>query len=113
MTRDEPLEASIVAWEKKLAAKHPQDFDMGVSACPLCLYHRINHRKYGDRRLCGLCPVAYSGRGRHYFCRGTPYAAALKAYERWEADSMNKALRDKFRKAARAELDFLKSLREP
>jgi len=96
----EALKASIAKWERNAEAKTPADVLIGAHACPLC---RIFHWAFGGND-CKGCPINDVG---HSGCEGTPYGAADTAFEEWLYG--NGKLSD-FRKSARDEVAFLKSL---
>lgn len=100
MTR-EALEASIKHWEENVAAKTVHDVLIGARACALC----VRFLSQG----CIGCPV-FKTTGQ-VACRETPYDAAHQAFERWRI--RRPAAELKFRQAAQAELDFLRSLLPP
>ena len=102
----EALEKSIKHWEDN-AGDDPKKWSVGASKCALCdLY-------YED--FCRGCPVRM--RTGITNCAGTPYRKAVRLLSYYhisgyclvEASDAATA----FRAAARAELDFLISLREP
>jgi hypothetical protein len=93
------LEASIKHWEENVAAETAYDVKIGPNECALC-------RMYWEQHNCGECPVA-AATGEPE-CDLTPFVDAWRAWGCWrESDDM----RDAWRQAAQAELDFLKSLR--
>lgn len=93
------LKASIKHWEKNVAAKRRIDASTVAKACALCCMFEISDGS------CAGCPVRnVSGQGG---CNGTPFWDASDAYDAW---SRGLGTRDEWRKAAQAELDFLKSL---
>lgn len=95
------LKASIKHWEENVAAEHPASVTLGIIACALCAEFRRND--------CNGCPVSVRTRG--IACHGTPYGEAQGAYYRWRDDApADEAAKLAWRKAAQAELDFLKSL---
>lgn len=97
------LEASIRHWEENLAAETPDGVSIGPDNCALCdmfLYDDVS---------CGKCPVAQrTGFGG---CNYSPYENAEDALEDWDEYPNDEEYRATWRKAAQAELDFLKSLR--
>jgi len=96
----EALKASIAKWERNAEAKTPGDVLIGADECPLC---RIFHPSFGGD-FCEGCPINSAG---HYGCVGTPFEDADGAFENWNfGDGKGR----KFRKAARDEVAFLKSL---
>jgi hypothetical protein len=93
------LKASIAKWERNSRVTVPMNFLSGPNDCDLCiLFH--------DKDCLG-CPVMESS--GQPFCIATPYGLAEKAKYKWLSDSTqnNKA---RAREAARAEVEFLKSL---
>src|SRR5690349_9315324 len=87
------LEGSIRKWRGILAGTTADD---GVTNCPLCAEF------YSISLGCHGCPV--SAATGHSFCRGSPY-------EKWEDQNSSRAMNKKLRALAKAELDFLISLR--
>ena len=106
-TKSEALEASILLWQENVKAETWGEVRMWLDDCALCkMFEHFN---------CGGCPV-YLRTGLEY-CGGSPYLSAYEALRGWRhTDPDDKpawlAARDKFRKAAQAEVDFLISLRE-
>ena len=94
------LKASITKWEQNLKARSPYEVEISPVSCSLCtLFHQDD---------CEGCPVSEkTGQSR---CFSTPFRAADLALTDWEEVDKNSALRDAWRKAAQAEVDFLKSL---
>jgi hypothetical protein len=98
------LEASIVHWEENLAAEQPTRVSIGPRACALC-------RLFWEWLDCRGCPVsARTGRTQ---CYATPYDDVITALRVWEFLPDDAAAKAAWRTAARAQLDFLISLREP
>lgn len=93
------LKASIAKWEKHSVAETPGEVRIGVKYCALC-------KLFNDyESSCDGCPVkANTGRG---YCMGTPYVQAAAERHNW-ADGFG--LQERFQAAARAEVEFLKSL---
>ena len=101
------LEASIKHWEENINKRSPIDCNFGIDSCALCrMFWRIEHDS------CHSCPVFQKTGLRA--CRGTPYSAAYQAREKWYtarcARKPSRAYRDEWRRAAQAEVDFLRSL---
>ncbi len=91
------LKASIEKWERNARAETPEAVTTGPSKCPLCkLFWHIN---------CEGCPVAVAVDAT--CCERTPYIKAEALHYFW---SIGDVTADAFRKAAQAEVDFLKSL---
>jgi hypothetical protein len=86
------LKGSIEKWRGIAAGTK---LDHGISNCPLCT--RFHHLE------CSGCPVM-NATGRFY-CKGTPYSAYRKAERTYSVD-----YEQRVRRAALAELKFLKSL---
>lgn len=89
------LEASIEKWKRNTKIKHTLEATIGSQDCPLChMFWRAD---------CRGCPVreqtGYDG------CSGTPYDGANNAY--YHSDLAE------FHDAARKEVAFLESLRDP
>ena len=100
------LEKSIIHWEKNLAAKSPGDVKLSPYSCALCREFIIKDK---DNGRCMRCPImARTGKTG---CEGTPYDDAHIAADLWFYSLHGGE--DAFRAAARAEIEFLKSLREP
>ena len=93
------LTQSIEKWERNAVAETPDDFRVYVSDCALCdLFWPI----------CNGCPVqARSGRPD---CAETPYTEATASRQKWRDDPSNDSRRAKAQAAARAEVEFLRSL---
>lgn len=91
------LKASIAKWEKNVEAETPDDVKLGAQNCPLCALFNGND--------CEGCPVAE--RAGAEFCDNTPYSGASIEAVNWEYRGSS---REDFQTAARAEVDFLKSL---
>ncbi len=91
------LKDSIAKWEKNARAECLDNVRMGMLHCPLCkIFNGRGHR--GND--CEGCPVR-EHTGVQY-CYETPY---------WDADKANDYFQfERFLSAARAEVDFLKSL---
>jgi hypothetical protein len=97
----EALKGSIRHWEENLAAETPDHVHTGPSRCLLCQRFHMNPN-------CGGCPVSqYTGQKN---CRGTPYAVANRRHSFWDSMPDSDEHKERWREAAQAELDFLKSL---
>lgn len=98
----EALEASIAKWERNAEAETPDDVRVDASACALCcIFYESG---------CVGCPVR--NRSGYSLCARTPWQAAAGSHLRWELHE-DDGHRDAFRAAARDEVAFLESLREP
>lgn len=97
------LEASIEHWKQN--AENPQEAKIGITACALCMMFNRKDMAYG---YCEGCPV-YEKTARKW-CGGTPYADFIRI-NRAEFRSA-RAWTNALRKAAKAEVVFLESLRE-
>ena len=86
------LKGSIAKWRKIVAGK---EFDAKSENCPLCILFTFS---------CEPCPVAR--KTKQHECRGTPYDTEWLPL----GGAYKKASTPKLKKAARAELSFLKSL---
>lgn len=96
----EALRASIAKWEGYATDTPFEDVHPTGNNCPLC--DRFN-RPSG----CGECPVAvHTGSNR---CEGSPYYEARRAFGWWDGTHEDR-YEIAFRRAARTEADFLKSL---
>ena len=89
------LEASIEKWKKNATVADLEDARMNVGDCPLCALF------YSDG--CEGCPVF--SRTNCGECRATPYEDASKWGRRGRLEQ--------FQDAARQEVAFLESLRDP
>ena len=102
------LGLSIAHWERNAAATTFGDIKMGIDHCALC-------QDYHDDS-CEGCPVRE--RTGQVYCGNSPYIEAVRAHERLEEliranDPEVQRAWEKWRAAAEAEVEFLKSLREP
>lgn len=93
------LEESIKHWEENLAAERPEDVKLGSKNCALCAKY------FGC--LCFGCPVKKATRRSN--CFGSPYHDAVGARYDWKN---GRSTKEQWQEAARAELEFLKGLRE-
>lgn len=100
------LEASIKHWEENVAAETRYGTSTGPSECALC-------RLFWEKTKCDGCPVF--ARTGHVDCDSSPYVEADSARRAWNAarPESEAAMKARWRTAAKAELDFLISLREP
>lgn len=108
------LEASITKWEANTTAEVSYQFRTGPRDCALC-------REFQDNSLlapCSYCPV-FRKTGAN-FCCGTPYVKASSARQLWVIGLSEQASKEQIKQlradaqaAAREEVEFLKSLREP
>lgn len=98
------LLASIKHWEENRDARHPDDVHLFSDSCPLCaLFNTAEHRKIGLD--CVGCPVREkTGRDT---CDDSPWE---DAYAKWQLWQRKLGSRTAFKKAAQAEIDFLRSL---
>ena len=106
------LRASIKHWEENVAAATPNEASTQPEDCALCRMFAI-----GARDRCGGCPVADAG---YPGCDGSPWGRAWEGLEIWRAavdmeaqgrgNAKTAAAPKNWRKAAQAELDFLRSL---
>ena len=95
------LRQSIKKWERNAVAETPKGFTTTSANCPLC-------KLFSGRGGCNGCPV--EERTGQWGCRGTPYSAADGAHDEWSDCPSSPALRDAAHAAARAEVEFLRSL---
>lgn len=107
------LEASIRHWEENYNAEVPSQVSLGTRACALCglFAKRVKLR---GLQCSDKCPVkAVSGKDA---CKNTPYDKATDTlfdwYRRYRDYQPIAGSYDRWREAAQAEVDFLKSLRE-
>lgn len=103
----EALEASIKHWEENAEVRSPSSANLGIRSCALC--------KLFYCRDCAGCPVAQKTNQR--LCYGSPHTVASGVKEQWRNAYGNNAanraeLGEAFRAAARAEVEFLKGLRD-
>lgn len=91
------LKASIAKWEENASVAKTMDILIDASDCPLC-------DLFNGEGVCDGCPV--SERTGQTACDDTPYYDAYDAYRKIIG---NMSL-PPFRKAAKAEVEFLKSL---
>jgi hypothetical protein len=106
------LERSIQHWEQNVRATRPAQASARGEDCALCQLYANADKRTGD---CGQgCPVASAG---HNVCQGTPYREAAITLMTWRTARgpayVIQTARDAFHAAARAEVEFLKSLRDP
>jgi hypothetical protein len=92
----EALEYSIAHWERLAGNKADKRDELGGKSCALCQMFFFSD--------CDGCPV--KTRTGYRYCSFTPYLAADQAADRFGLTS------SQFHPAAKAELEFLKSLRE-
>lgn len=102
MTKTEALEASIQHWIENRDAETPGGVSLATKDCALCQMFR--------KTDCNGCPV--KERTGNMRCYGSPYYAADCAAEMWLFNPDSPEVEAAFRKAAQAEVDFLKSLRK-
>jgi len=100
----EALEASIRHWEENARAETITDASVGTVDCALC------NLFFWKMPRCHGCPVAE--KTKREVCTGTSYYAASDAFYAWREAPNSDYLRTAFHRAAQAEVDFLKSLRE-
>lgn len=94
------LRQSIEKWERNAVAEVPTDFTTGMSTCSLCDMFSL--------RACAGCPINDKTNDRG--CIGSPYAGAVGAKYEWLEEPSREGLRAKAQAAARAEVEFLRSL---
>jgi hypothetical protein len=100
------LRESIAHWERMRddpdCGEEPYDRD-----CALCaIYYDVEY----DEQKCMGCPVFESSGSRH--CIASPYERASREWRRWRTaqPGEKRAAKTAWRKAAQAEIDFLRSL---
>ena len=94
------LRQSIEKWERNAVAETPDDYATSVGSCALCCLFWENR--------CRGCPVTDATGGVR--CDWTPYWVANAARSEWSDCPSNLTLRDAAHAAARAEVEFLRSL---
>jgi hypothetical protein len=122
------LQASIEHWEKNAQAEVVSNIADNAASCPLCQIFYFE--KIGNVLPCSGCPVREKTRQSN--CYGSPWFTARAAKNNWKdanftfnfevkyeslsdeqalvkSENLNQ-LRLKYRKAARDEVDFLRSL---
>lgn len=104
----EALEASILHWQENVAAKQVGDAKIFNEDCALCALFYVGDEKHGE---CFGCPVR--ARSRRKECGNTPWSGACNAWWKWEDEPRSEFRRDAFTAAAKLELAFLISLRDP
>ena len=97
----EALKGSVRKWTSIVAGKGKS---LGYENCPLCKIFQANYEK----KNCNGCPVA-ERTGKPY-CRDTPYDDWADAEDAIGGINNNKATTEELKLAAKAELDFLRSL---
>lgn len=110
------LEESIQHWARNCEARQPSDASTNGVDCALC--REFNPRELPIEDACAGCPVReFTG---ERMCNSTPFADASRALRRWTQyaeipgdPKAAKALPEAFRAAAKKELLFLISLKEP
>lgn len=100
------LKASIRKWERNVAAVGPADVKLGAFSCPLCKLY--NPDEWVISRSCHSCPVY--AKTKRLYCDGTPYKKAAKAKYDWHYQTTNEKAAKAFRRAAQAEVNFLRGL---
>jgi hypothetical protein len=111
----DPTQASIEVWEERLRLFVEERWVVlhGPHACPLCKKHR-------GRTSCYACPIKkHTGKDS---CEGTPYTAVAEVYHRlfrhvsrcfvYSEFKWDPTILDEVESALRAEVEFLKSLKE-
>lgn len=115
------LEQSIAHWGDNVAAETLEEVSLNGKDCALCQMFFDG----GKADCCSCCPVRI--RTGISYCGGTPYESACNARDEWEESidryrdwdgnvTSTKEIDDTpeaWRTAARAEHEFLKSLRQP
>jgi len=94
------LIAGVEKWERNALAKTPDDAEIWDDTCKLCHLFIMDD--------CKGCPVRAST-GENY-CEGSPWDRAAKALTEWEFHAGCRNARARFRRAAKAEANFLRSL---
>ncbi len=97
------LEKSIAHWKWMHDAEEPDDLEESPEGqyCALC-------QAFSMKSSCNKCPVMM--RTGQPQCGGSPWQAAFDAFCSWDSGGIP---REEWRKAARKEIKFLESLREP
>lgn len=104
----EALEASIRHWEENVKAARPGGASCAASECSLCGLFFLPD---DDSKTCKGCPIFKHTGGIR--CSDTPYVLAALGLEEWRELPSNGPAAERFHVAAQAEVDFLKSLRDP
>lgn len=113
----EALLGSIMHWEDNAVAVSPSGASISSQDCDLCYIYIFTN--------CVGCPIA--DKTGFTYCRDTPYKDASIAINEWEKTVFDlvvkkgivltaeqiAALGEDFRKAAKAEVEFLKGLLPP
>lgn len=98
----EAVTKSVEHWERMASGTNAHDEKPVGRNCPLC---RMFFNHYAEEaKACDGCPVFERG---FLECEGSPYTDARDAWWDFGMDS------DAFKKAAKAEVEFLKSLLPP
>lgn len=98
------LQSSIEHWERM--RNNPKCEEVpDAKDCHLCQIFTFANEALSYSLRCNGCPVAE--RGRHPHCSGSPWSGA---YCRWHERNLSSGSWARWRKAADAEIAFLKSL---
>ena len=98
------LRASIKHWEENFAAETPEYASTRGEDCALC---RMFFDQGPETPECAGCPV--SEKTGRTVCYGSPYHCAASNLKHWGSFPSNEN-REQWRKAARDEVRFLRSL---
>ena len=96
------LMESIAKWELNARAETPEDVLTGVHECPLCRMF------WKGGRECRGCPI--EKKTGQINCHGTPYVHADARLDEWYDGPESSVAKADFHKAAREEVEFLRSL---
>lgn len=96
------LGQSIKHWEENLAEENPRRIKVYSTACPLC---DLFNQEDND---CEGCPVMEKTGLEN--CEGSPWIEAARAFEAWKQVPGNENEKERWKIAAKAELDFLRKL---
>lgn len=105
------LIAGAEKWDRNALAKKPEDAEIYGGSCELCKMFCDKHPHYD---ACLGCPVMAATGDPD--CAGTPWGRASEALSGWENSRQwgdareNSNARARFRRAAKAEAKFLRSL---
>lgn len=110
MATQEEIQAtreSIAKWEAHRDTINPETVELGMTTCPLCILCEVKYDDYTSVN-CDECPIkrktSYPG------CSYTPYLDAVITLRTWIRNPGSRCVRQAWRNAAQAEIDFLQSI---